>query len=186
MRAIPNLTVLSPADCTETVKATEAALRHDGPVYLRLTGGPNSPVVYAEDYDFRIGRAVPLRRGDDLTLIATGTMVHEALKAAEALADNGVSAGVLDMHTLKPLDRDAVIAACRHSRLIVTVEEHSVVGGLGSAVAEVLAETGNTVSQRVLGLPDSFGKPNDYRSSLEESGLTGTAIAQRALRALRR
>lgn len=184
MRSIPNITVLSPADCSETAKATAAVLAHDGPVYMRLTGATNSPVVYAEDYDFEIGRAVRLRDGDDVTLIATGMMVHESLRAADLLCEHGIDAAVLDMHTIKPIDRAAIAAACRASRLIVTVEEHDVVGGLGAAVAEVVATLRGAPPQLVLGLPDSFGKPKDYAQILADAGLTAASICEKTRHAL--
>lgn len=121
MRALPNVVILSPADCTATVKATIAAAGIDAPVYLRLTGSMNNPIVYKEDFDFEIGKAIELRQGDDVAIIATGSMVHCALKAAEHLEAMGISASVLDMHTIKPLDITAVEAACKR-KLLVTVE----------------------------------------------------------------
>ena len=179
MRSIPNMTVLSPADCGETAKATAAALAHDGPVYVRLTGGTDNPVVYSDDYDYEIGRAVRLRDGTDVTLISTGSMVHTSLRAAELLATRGIEATVLDMHTVKPIDVDAVDEACKGTPLIVTIEEHSVVGGLGSAVAEVMTSLADAPRQLLLGLPDSFGKPKDYAQILADAGLTAEGIVDR-------
>ncbi len=136
VRSIPGITVLSPADCGETVKATLAAAEHDESVYIRLTGGARAPMVYKDDYEFRIGKAITLREGTDVTLIAAGTMVYQALQAANLLSERGISSAVVNMHTIKPIDREAIDEACRRSRLIATIEEHSIVGGLGSAVAE--------------------------------------------------
>lgn len=177
-RAIPNLTVLSPADCGETVKAFAAAVRHDGPVYVRLTGGAGNPIVYSEDYDFQIGKAVHLRAGEDVAIIATGTMVHKALEAAEQLAAQGVSASVVNMHTIKPFDTAAIDAACQ-SKLVVTVEEHNVVGGLGSAVAEYKSTLAGAPAQLIIGLEDEFKKSGAYTDMLEIHGLTPEKIAAR-------
>lgn len=185
MRSIPNMTVLSPADCGETAKATAAALAHDGPVYIRLTGGTDSPVVYAEDYNFEIGRAITLREGSDVALIATGMQVHESLRAADMLAEDGIESRVIDMHTIKPIDQAAIVAACEATKLIVTVEEHSVLGGLGSAVAEVVSALSRRPAQLMLGLPDRYGKPNDYAQLIADAGLDAEAISRRVREALR-
>lgn len=179
MRAIPGLTVISPADCTETVKATVAAARYDGPVYLRLTGGMNSPIVYKDDYDFQIGKAITLREGDDITIIATGTMVYQSLEAARILESGGVSATVVDMHTIKPLDTDVLDKAFARSKLVVTVEEHSVIGGLGGAVAEYKSKKKNSPVQLTIGIEDIFPHAGDYGYLLEKCGLTAAQIAQK-------
>ena len=155
MRAIPNITILSPADCTETVKATLAAARHKGPVYLRLTGGQPNPPVYKADYAFEIGKAIRLREGEDIAIVATGAMVHASLEAAATLAEQGVSCRVLDMHTIKPLDEGAIMETLT-ARLLVTVEEHSVKGGLGGAVSECLAGVRGRPPQLIIGVADEF------------------------------
>lgn len=179
MRAIPNMTVVSPADCGEIVKTVFAAAAFDGPMYIRLTGGPGNPPVYVEEYDFEIGRGVRLRDGQDVTLVACGTMVHESLQAAELLAAEGIVAGVIDMHTLKPIDEEILSEAFTNSRLIVTVEEHSVVGGLGGAVAEFKAGFHDAPPQILIGLPDVFGKTGEYAYMLDKYGLRAEAIADR-------
>jgi transketolase len=135
MRSIPGITVISPADCVETVKATLAAVDHKESVYIRLTGGAKNPPVYSEDYDFEIGKANILREGNDVTIIAAGTMVYESLKVADILHERGISATVVNMHTIKPIDTSVIEKVCKFSKLVVTVEEHSTIGGLGSAVA---------------------------------------------------
>lgn len=178
MRAIPGMTIVSPADCSEIVKTVFAAASFEGPMYIRLTGGPGNPVVYSEDYDFKIGRADRLRDGDDVTLIACGTMVHESLRAAELLSEDGLSVGVINMHTIKPLDETSLRQAFEGSKLIVTIEEHSVIGGLGSAVAEYKASFRNSPPQILLGLPDAFGKTGEYAYMLEKYGLTSGSIAE--------
>ena len=135
IRSIPNITILSPADCTATITAVAAAAETDTPVYLRLSGTMNNPVVYKEDFNFEIGRAITLRDGSDVAVIATGTMVYNALKAAEKLEENSLSVKIIDMHTIRPIDIEAIQSACS-AKLLVTVEEHGVSGGLGGAVAE--------------------------------------------------
>ncbi len=170
MRTIPNVTILSPADCTETVKATLAAARIDGPVYLRLSGAQNNPVVYSDDYDFEVGKAIQLKDGDDIAIIATGTMVHNALRVAEMLETDGISASVLDMHTIKPLDTDAV-RRCLGAKLLVTIEEHSAFGGLGGAVAEALAMESEKPRHLIIGIGDDYGHAGGYDWLMEQHGL---------------
>ncbi|HEV1285407.1 MAG TPA: transketolase C-terminal domain-containing protein [Bryobacteraceae bacterium] len=180
MRAIPNITILSPADCTETVKATLAAARHKGPVYLRLTGGqPNLP-VYKSDYEFEIGKAIRLREGEDIAVIATGSMVYHSLEAAAILAEQGISSTVIDMHTIKPLDEAAILDTLG-AKLLVTVEEHSRKGGLGGAVAECLAGVRVKPPQLIIGIADEFKTAADYPYLLKQFGLTGPQIAQTIL-----
>jgi transketolase len=139
MRALPNMTVVAPGDPVETALATRAVLDHNGPCYVRLGKG-GERTVHEHEPKFQLGRAIVLREGDDVTLISTGAILGEAVEAAELLAQRSIQAGVLSMPTVKPLDIDAVLAAASRSRLVVTIEEHNVVGGVGSAVAEVLAE----------------------------------------------
>ena len=179
MRAVPGLTVLSPADGMEVVKAVIASANYDGPVYIRLTGTMNNPIVYKEDYDFSIGKAVTLREGTDITLIATGTMVAEALAAAKILEIDSISASVVNIHTIKPLDTSVVAKACRTSKLIVTLEEHGIIGGLGGAVAEYKATLPITPPQLFIGLPDRFGNAGEYKFLLDKYGLTREKIALR-------
>lgn len=176
MRSLPNVVILSPADCTATVKAALAAASIDAPVYLRLTGSMNNPVVYKEDFDFKIGKAIELRKGEDVSIIATGSMVHCALKVAELLEASGIAASVVDMHTIKPLDTAAVEAAC-DKRLLVTLEEHSVMGGLGGAVAETLALKVKRPPHLILGAPDSYPHAGDYAGLLDACGLVPEKVA---------
>jgi len=186
MRAIPGLCIISPADCTEVVKATEAIARTPGPVYLRLTGIANNPIVNREDYPFEIGKAIILKEGSDVAIIATGSMVYHALEAAKILALQGISASVVNMHTIKPLDIGAIDATCTNSSLIVTVEEHSVIGGLGGAVAEYLCSRASAPRQLIIGMPDSFQKAGDYSYLLEQNGLTGPQIAEKIVNSIGR
>ncbi|OQS35225.1 transketolase [Chromobacterium haemolyticum] len=184
MRAIPNLTVVCPADCAEIFKTMQAAARFDGPMYIRLTGAVGNPPVYTADYSFEIGKAVTLREPGDVTFIATGSMVHESLEAAKLLEQTGVSAGVINMHTIKPLDVAALGTALERAKLLVTVEEHSVIGGLGSAVAEYKAAKRQAPPQLILGLPDAFDVTGDYRFLLERHGLVAAKIAEKVQTAL--
>lgn len=179
MRSIANLTVISPADCSEILKTVYAAAEFEGPVYIRLTGDSNTTFVYEEDYDFQIGKAVTLREGGDLTIIAAGTMVHESLEAAKILEQQGISSCVVNMHTIKPLDTDVLDKAFASSELIVTVEEHSIVGGLGAAVAEYKAGFSHMPPQLILGLPDHFGPVGEHRFLLDHYGLVGSKLAER-------
>lgn len=179
LRSMANLTVIAPADGLEAYKATLAAAEHPGPVYIRLGGRDPEPVVYERDYDFRIGRAVTLREGDELTIIATGTMTRFALWAAEALADDGVSARVVNMHTVKPLDHEAIAKAARETGRILTVEEHNVLGGLGGAVAEVVVGE-CPVPMRILGIPDLYASVGPLLPLRAKYGLTWENIAAEA------
>ncbi|NLN17386.1 MAG: transketolase family protein [Firmicutes bacterium] len=177
MRAIPGMTVIVPADYVEAVQAVKAAAAHVGPVYLRFTRG-GVPVVFGDDYQFQLGKAALLRDGGDATIIACGVMVGAALEAAEALAGEGLSIRVLNMGTIKPLDGEAVIKAARETGAVVTAEEHSIIGGLGSAVAEVLGENCPVPMKRV-GVPDVFGQSGGAGELLEHYGLTAANVAQR-------
>jgi transketolase len=183
MRAVPNLTVVSPADGAEVVKTMFASAVYPGPMYIRLTGSGMNPVVYAEDYEFEIGKAITLKDGSDVSMIATGSMVHTALVAADILDSYGIKASVIDMHTIKPLDTNVINNACK-TGLIVTVEEHSVIGGLGAAVAEYTATLSHNPKQLFIGLPDSFIKSGSYEFMIDKHGLTAEKIAERIRREL--
>lgn len=153
MRALPGMTVVAPGDPVETRLATQALCKADGPKYLRL-GKAKEPVVHRREPNFVLGKAIVIRPGSDITIISTGAMLADAIAASDELGRSGLRAGVVSMPTVKPLDRDAVIAAARSSGTLLTVEEHSVTGGLGSAVAEVLLEAGVPARFRKLGIPD--------------------------------
>jgi transketolase len=185
MRAIPNITVISPADCSEIFKVVEAAAGFRGPMYIRLTGAVNNPPVYTEDYDFEIGKAIRLKEGFDISIIACGSMVYESLEAAKILEEQGLSVGVINMHTIKPLDTEAINRAIEKAKVLVTVEEHSIIGGLGSAVAEHISQFKNNPPQLRLGLPDAFGKTGDYKYLLEKYNLVGSKIANSIQKFLR-
>ncbi len=183
MRAIPGMTVINPADAVEARAAVEAALHFDGPVYMRF-GRYAVPVFNdKETYKFELGRGVLLREGSDVTIIATGIMVEMAMTAAEALQKEGISARVINIHTIKPLDRELVLQAARETGAIVTAEEHNVIGGLGSAVAETVGE-GCPVPVVRVGIEDTFGRSGTVPALLEMYGLTPENIAAKARAAL--
>jgi len=184
MRALANMTVIVPADAAETVKVVRALVSHRGPAYVRL-GRAAVPVLFDETYAFALGRAAVLRDGGDVTIIACGVMVAEALTAAETLAAEGIDARVLNMATIKPLDEDALLAAARETGALVTAEEHTIYGGLGGAVCEVTAAHHPAVVERV-GIADRFGESGTPRQLLERYGLTAREIASAARRAVNR
>lgn len=175
MRSIPNIVIFSPADCTESVKAIMAAAEIDAPVYIRLTGGMPNPIVYNEDYNFQIGKAITLRDGDDIVIYATGTMVYNSLQAAEILERQGISAKVIDIHTIKPIDEETIKANTQY-KMIFTVEEHSVIGGMGSAVAECLSKSDAKIC--IIGLQDQYDHAADYNYLIEKNGLDSQGIAK--------
>jgi len=178
MRALPNMTVVAPGDGVEVRKAVFAAAAYGAPVYLRVTRDP-SPVVFDESYDFRIGRAALVREGTDVTVITTGIMVGRAVAAADELAAEGISLHLLHVHTVKPLDVAAVVAAAEKTGLVVTAEEHNVIGGLGGAVAEALGEHRPTPMKRV-GVADVWSESAANDDLLQKYGLTADHIAQAA------
>ena len=178
LRTIPNMTVIMPADYTSAKTLVKAAAKFNGPVYLRFTRDA-VPVIYDENEEFEIGKAKLLREGKDVSLIANGDTVCIALQAAELLAAKGISVKVLDMHTIKPLDVDAVASCIEQTGKIVTVEDHNILNGLGSAVAEVMAECGKGKLKRV-GVLDQFGQSAPYERLLEMNGITAENVAAQA------
>lgn len=179
VRALPGITILSAADCLSAIKCVKAAHDIQGPVYVRLSGLLNCPIVYDKDFDFEVGKAITLREGKDVTIIATGMMVRESLDAAETLSAKGIDCRVVDMHTIKPIDTVCLDNAFAESRLVVSVEEHSIIGGLGGAIAEYKADKENTPRLIRIGVEDNFGKLGDLRYCWEQHGLTTPQIADR-------
>ena len=185
MRALPNMTVISVSDPVEAELATRAAAEFKGPVYLRLSRAEVPVVLDKASYDFKIGKGVTLVDGGDLTIVATGYMLIKALEAAEILAAKGIKARVVNIHTIKPIDRELLIACARETGAIVTAEEHNVLGGLGSAVSEVLA--GNCpVPIEFVGVEDRFTESGDYEKLLAKYGLSADNIVARAQQVLKR
>lgn len=177
MRAVPNLTIISPADCSEVCEAVQALARLEGPAYLRLTGAPSMPLVEQTGTDFRIGSARYLRRGTDATIVATGSMVAPALSAADLMAGRGLSVGVMNMHTVKPLDEALLSSLIGETAALVTIEEHSVIGGLGGAVAEFLSPLRAAPPVMRLGVEDRFPRVGSYEYVLRQCGLTDQGLA---------
>jgi len=184
MRVIPNMTVLCPADAIETRKMMDAAIAIDGPVYIRL-GRSDVPVIFDEDYKFEVGKAGLLKTGRDVTIIAVGLMVGPALEAAELLKAEGISAQVINMGSIKPIDVDAIEEAAIKTGAIVTAEEHSIIGGLGGAVAEVLCEVAPVPMERV-GIKDVFGQSGKVAPLMEKYGLTAKDIVAAAKKVIER
>ncbi|MBQ2828450.1 MAG: transketolase family protein [Clostridia bacterium] len=182
MRTIPGMTIVNPADDVEARAAVFAAAEVNGPFYLRF-GRLATPRIYDENYKFELGKGVQLKDGTDVTIIATGLMVNEALMAADKLAEEGISAAVVNIHTIKPIDRDIIIKAAEKTGCIVTSEEHSVIGGLGSAVSEVVTET---VPVPVVkhGVYDEFGQSGPAVELLKVYGLDAEHIAEKAKEAI--
>jgi transketolase len=179
MRALPNMTIIQPCDAAETHGAVEyLAGRHEGPAFLRLTRQKLDP-VHGDGYRFEFGKAQTLRPGKDIALIATGALVQESLKAAEQLAEDGISARVLNVHTLQPLDRDAIVAAARETEHVLAAEDHNVNGGLGSAVAEAIAEAGVSAKLARVGLR-SYGESGTQQELYEKFGLSANRVADAA------
>ena len=177
MRVLPNMTVLSPCDATQARLATIAAIEQcQGPVYIRF-GREAMPDFTTIEMGFEIGKSRLLRAGDDITIIATGHMVWEALQAADILETSGINARVINMHTIKPIDQEAIIRAASETGAIVTAEEHQVTGGLGSAVAEIVVQH-FPVPMAFVGMKDRFGESGDPRQLMEKFGMTATAIVQ--------
>lgn len=179
MRVLPNMMVFSPADCLEAMKVVECAAKTTGPVYIRLSGGLNCPPVYQEDYDFIPGRNVKLRKGTDVAILATGLMVQEVLKAAETLAEQGISAEVINVHTIKPLDEQNLSEICQRFKVAFTVEEHNILGGLGGAVAEYISNQVSSPRLVRLGIQDCYMKAGSQRYIWENAGLTAEKLAAR-------
>lgn len=176
MRSIPGMVVLNPSDGVSAKKAIEAAIEMDGPCYVRL-GRASVPVVYDEDLDFEIGKGITVQDGKDVTVIATGIMVNEAMKAAEQLKAEGISVRVIDIHTIKPIDQDIIIKAAKETKGIVTAEEHSVIGGLGSAVAEVTSKEA-PVKIKMVGIQDRFGQSGKPDELMKEYNITADDIVK--------
>lgn len=180
IRSMPNLMIFSPADGLEVAKTVDYASKHTGPVYIRLSGKMNNPMVHKTDFDFVPGKALLLEEGEDVVLFATGSMVSVSMKARKILAENGIDAAVYDIHTIKPFDADAVVKE-KDKKLIVSIEEHSVTGGLGSAVSEVLAEQTSHGKLLRFGTADRYEAAGSYEYMLQVHGLTPETIAERII-----
>ena len=177
LRSIPGITIISPADSLETVKALESAVKSDNPTYLRLTGSSNNPIIYNKDYEFKIGKSITLREGKDITIFCAGSMVYQSLEVAKILESKNISTKVVNMHTIKPVDKIAIEEAC-DSNLIVSIEEHNVIGGLGSAIAEHKSSIKKSPKQLFLGVKDTYSKGGDYKFLQDKHRLTADKIIE--------
>lgn len=182
MRVLPGMTVLVPADAVQTREMIKAAAAYDGPVYIRL-GRSGVPVIYSDDYQYQWGKAEQLKTGEDAVIYATGIMVAEAIAAAEELAQEGISVAVVNVSSIKPIDVEGIVAASKGKKVAITAEEHSIIGGLGSAVAEVLMENNPLPLVRV-GINDIFGESGNPKELLEKYGLTAQNLVTVVKKAL--
>lgn len=181
-RVLPNITVLSACDSLQAIKMILAAAEINGPVYIRLSGGRNVPIVYQEDFNYKIGKGNVLREGDSgVAIIATGMMVHQSLLAADILQNRGINCSVVDMHTIKPIDKDLIDQLSLNHKLLVTVEEHSIIGGLGSAIAEYNITKPHSPRQVFIGVTDKYLKLGTQEYIWQEYGLTSEQIASRII-----
>ena len=176
MRTVPNMRVMCTSDDTQTKWAVEEISKIDGPVYLRLCRLA-TPVIYEEGQKFEFGKGIQIGEGVDATVIATGVVVSEAIKAMEELKEEGINIRVIDIHTIKPIDKDLIIKCAKETKKLITIEDHSIIGGLGSAVAEVLSEESPTKITR-MGVKDTFGKSGKAEEVLEYFGLTARHIIE--------
>lgn len=183
-RSIPNMTVIVIADAQETKIAVPTIAKYEGPVFFRLSRA-EIPVIFNEDYKFEIGKGNLLKRGSDVTLVATGVMVARALEASDQLEEKGIDAGVIEIHTIKPLDEDILIKAAKETGAIVTIEEHSILGGLGSAVAELVTKR-QPVPMEMIGILDTFAESGSYEELLDKYGMGVSNIVEATKRALKR
>lgn len=185
LRSIPNMAILSPADCGQLVSAVRAAIKHEGPVYIRLTGEPGMPVVYQDSNSMAIGGANIVKEGSDVVFVATGSMVSAAIRAGQFLEEDGICSHIIDMYCLKPINKEVLDNLPNAVKLIVTLEEHSSIGGLGSAVAEHLSDRGNHVPILRIGIPEEYVKVGGYGYMLEQCGLTPELIVERTRKRMR-
>jgi len=182
LRNIPGLTIISPADSLETVKALFEAVDSKKPTYIRLTGSSNNPVVYKKDYEFKIGKSITLNEGKDITIFSSGAMVYQCLEAAKLIEKKNLSCKVVNMHTIKPIDMQSIDRACKETNLIVSVEEHNIIGGLGSAIAEHKATIKNSPKMLFLGIKDTYSKGGSYNFLKEKHRLIPSLIVEDILK----
>lgn len=178
LRSIPNLTIISPADGLELAKAIVASLSHSQSTYIRLTGSSNAPIIYNKDYNFKIGKSVVLKKGEDVAIFATGSMVKVAIDVSKKLEEEKISASVINIHTIKPMDT-SIIKKYLNSKLFVSIEEHNIVGGLGSAISEETSKIGNGPKHIFCGVNDTYSHHGDYKHLLENYDLTADKIIKK-------
>ncbi len=181
LRSIPNIQIISPADSLETIKALNAAVDSKKSTYIRLTGSSNNPIVYKKDYNFQIGKSVKLKSGLDISIFCAGPMVSVCIEAAKKLEESKISSNVINMHTIKPIDIEAIKEAAEKSKLIVSVEEHNVIGGLGSSIAEQLVKIKNNIKMLCIGINDQYVKGGSYDYLKNKYELSSNKIAEKIL-----
>ena len=181
LRTIPGMTIISPADSLETVKAVEAAVKSEKPSYIRLTGSSNNPIVYNKDYKFKIGESITLRDGKDIVIFCAGAMVSVGIKVSEELGKKKIFCKVINMHTIKPIDKIAIKNSL-NTKLLVSLEEHNIIGGLGSAISEVVSDLGLKTKLLRLGIKDTYSKGGTYKYLLEKNRLTQEKIIEDVLK----
>jgi len=181
MRVMPNMAVLAPSDATQTRKIVELMATNYGPMYARV-GRASAPLIYKKDdlKDLKIGKGIIVKDGDDVSIIACGTMVDPAIDAGKALSKKGIKARIVDMHTIKPIDQKLILRCAKHTNAIITIEEHSIIGGLGSAVAEMLTENGYSGNFKRMGIQDMFCESGDPKDLMEKYGLSSNHIVKTA------
>ena len=176
IRSIPNINIISPADSFETVKAFEAVLSNEKSSYIRITGAQNNPIVYKQDYKFKIGKAIKLLDGEDVAIFCNGALVKEVVDACEELKKKQINASIINMHTIKPIDKQIIIDEAKKSKLFLSVEEHNIIGGLGSAISEVLSELNQHPRLIKLGISDTYTKGGSYLFLKKKHGLDKETI----------
>lgn len=181
LRSIPNIDIVSPADSLETVKAIQSAINSNKSTYIRLTGSSNNPIVYNSDYDFKIGKSVELLSGKDITIFSSGASVYRCLQAAKLLEQNKISCSVINMHTIKPIDKEKIEKEAEEKKFLFSVEEHNVIGGLGSAISEHLVTLKKKPDLTIMGINDVYGKGGTYEYLLEKHGLSTNRIVSKIL-----
>ena len=178
MKSIPNLCVISPADSLETLKAIEAAIKYHQSVYIRITGGANNPIIYNKDYDFEIGKPIKLVDGKDITIFANGAIVDEALKAAQILKGKNIECSVINVHTLKPLENKLFKEFIINKKLLVSLEEHNVIGGLGSSISDIMSTFTHTSKLLKIGINDNYNFHGDYKHLKKKYKLQADQVAE--------
>ncbi len=176
MRSIPNINIISPADSLETIKAFEAVLKSERSSYIRITGAQNNPIVYDQDYKFEIGKALKLVEGEEVVIFSNGSLVSEAINASKELKKEKINVSVINMHTVKPIDRETIIREAKNSKLFISIEEHNIIGGLGSAIADVLSELDHHPKLIKLGISDTYSKGGSYDFLKKKHGLDKETI----------
>jgi transketolase len=181
LRSIPNLTIITPADSGEVVKAVIASIKQKNSVYIRLTGGANIDQIYEDDYSFEIGKSITLQKGNDISIFASGTMVKVAIDCARILSQNNIDSEVVNMHTIKPIDVDKIEESAKKTKLIVSIEDHNIIGGMGSAIAEKLVCVKNSPQQIFFGINDTYSEGGEYNFLKEKFNLTPDFISKKII-----